>query len=178
MVPKIVIVGGTYDRESGYPSGLALQFYRQLVHFAADTLGEKDIELIYRNGGNISRIRQILNYIQHEKPEIIFWFPCIDNAEEKQHNIKELSPKSILITSERNDNEKYSFQELLQHSLMLKANMSFEFARKRIPNSNDKMKFTMRVYDPLGCLYYDGTDIHDAVISCLKQLKNIKERIK
>ena len=65
MVPKIVIVGGTYDRESGYPSGLALQFYRQLVHFAADTLGEKDIELIYRNGGNISRIRQILNYRNH-----------------------------------------------------------------------------------------------------------------
>lgn len=165
MPINIFLIGGFYDNQTGKSSGLISRIYRSLFTTSDIILRNNDINITYQNGGSINDIKNQLHQIEITKPDIIFWFPYIENSEEKLRNIKELSPESLLITSKRNDNNKYSFQELLQHALMLKANMTFEFSIR-----NDG-RFNIRVFDPLGCEYYNGTDSNDAIMNCLKRIK-------
>ena len=74
----------------------------------------------------------------------------------------------MLISSKRNDNQKYSFQELIQRSLALKSNLTFEFRK-----TNTGL-FNMMIFDPLGTVWYDGTDISKAIDNCVKRMLFLK----
>ena len=158
MHGKVLVVGGTFDRNDGKSSGL-IDKLGKAIAIAAMAANNSTVEV--QNGGNIERLKELLD----ETPDndFVFWFANVSNDEEKIRDVKAIAPHTLLITSKRNDfvdetftKQKYDFEELLQRALAIKANLCFEFCK--MPDGIFKMK----VFDPLGCVWYEGTDINDA----------------
>lgn len=151
---KILVVGGTWGEDKGKASGLITKLSNEL----------KDYDTIAYNGGNYNQLSTIIecafNY------DVVFWFANVeDNSLAKIRNVKDYVPKCMLVTSKRNDSNKYSFEELLQRALANKSNLCFEFSKM------EEKLFNIRVFDPLGCVWYDGTDLTKAVENTIKRIK-------
>lgn len=117
------------------------------------------------NGGNYNMLDEILeSCIDYD---IVIWWANVPNELPKIRNVKDINYKTILISSKRNINNKYSFQDLLQRSFLLKSNLTIEF-------SNNENKYNMKLFDPLGNLWYDGLDIEECSKALLDRLKFIK----
>lgn len=142
---KVLFVGGTFDTEGGRPSKLIDSMYKEI----ARTSG---YEVTLYNGGQVADLR---NYIFPSVVEykVVLWFANVSNDEDKLRDVKALNPKAILITSKRNDNNKYTFAELISRALAIKANLTIEFSKEE-----DKL-FNMMLFDPLGNVFYDGFDV-------------------
>lgn len=146
---KILFVGGTFNNDLndkglyGKKSGLVNKFYNNFKN--------KSFEIKCVNGGKYDELKCLLK--ESSNYDYVFWWANVDNTFEKIRNVKEISPKVMLISSKRNDNNKYSFQELVQRSLAAKANLTFEFSRK------ESSLFNIRLFDPLGSVWYNGTEI-------------------
>jgi hypothetical protein len=141
---NILVVGGTFDQQGGKPSGV--------IDKIVDVLKSRsDIILETYNSGHVDNIKVIIN--RCKTADITFWMPNISNSEEKIRNVKDVNPKTILISSKRNDDNKYSFAELISRALEMKSNLTIEFSKL-----NNK-QFNMMVFDPLGNEYYNDTDI-------------------
>lgn len=152
---KILIVGGTWNEKGGMPSSIIKKMHK-IMNVAN-----------VHNGGNYEDLKKIIE--STPKYDYIFWFANVeDNSLEKIRNVKDYAPKSLLITSKRNDNNKYTFEELLQRALSQKANLCFEFSKVA-----DKL-FNIRVFDPLGCIWYNGTNIDEAIKATLNRLEYLK----
>lgn len=151
---KALLVAGTWDLNGGKPSGLIKQL--------ADNLINHVDECIVYNGGNYDELEEIIQ--SAVRYDYVFWFANVDNSLPKVRDVKSVAPRVMLVTSKRNDNEKYTFQDLIQRSLAVKANLTYEFSK-----IGDR-KFNIRVFDPLGCLWYDGTDISSAVEKTVNRL--------
>ena len=143
---KILIVGGTFDDNGGKPSSIVNKVYETILADGYDVT-------VY-NGGYYNDIQEILESTINYK--YVFWWANVPNDKEKLRNVKDINPKCILITSKRNDDEKYGFAELINRALETKANLCVEFSKW-----NDMYK--MRVFDPLGNLWYSGLNIMDMV---------------
>lgn len=156
---KLLCVGGNFDTKNGRPSSL--------IKKMCDIIEtDNEIALTIHNGGNIENLRKdILPSVKDF--DMVMWFPNVSNDEVKERNVKAINPKTILITSKRNDNSKYSFAELIHRALFIKANLTIEFSK----TENDK--FNMMVFDPLGTMYYNGTDIKEMTASLLKRAKKL-----
>ncbi len=148
---KILLVGGTFDYAGGKPSSIVHQMTQALPTYFeyVDTY----------NGGFADELHHTIlssaiNY------DVVIWMPNVPNDLPKMRDVKEVNPHAILISSKRNDNEKYSFAELINRALSLKSNLTIEFAKQ--PNGI----FRMRVFDPLGTIYYEGDDI-EAMVAAL-----------
>ena len=156
---KILIIGGTFDDNGGKPSGL--------INKLADSLNRPAYELTTYNGGYFNDINNILDTTKNYN--YVFWFANVDNSKEKIRDVKNIAPHCMLITSKRNDfvgeKQKYELEELLQRALAIKANLCFEFCKLE-----DKL-FNIKVFDPLGCVWYDSTDLTDATDATLKRLE-------
>ena len=157
MEKKILIVGGTWNENGGKPSKLINKMFNEISkRFSAANIS-------FINGGNYEQLKEIIT--QTNRFDYVFWFANVeDNELEKVRDVKHYAPKCMLITSKRNDNNKYSYEDIFQRMLAIKANLCFEFSKVE-----DKL-FNIRVLDPLGCIYYDGTDIKEAVERCLDRL--------
>lgn len=154
---RILITGGTWNNTAGRPSGLVAKIAEAIMQT------EDSVQLY--NGGKYDDLKNILNSTPNY--DIVFWFANVDNEMPKVRDVKSVAPHVMLVNSKRNDNSKYSFQELIERSLAAKANLTFEFSRKnRIIN--------MRIFDPLGCQWYDGTDVNAACKAALDRLKYLK----
>lgn len=162
---NILMVGGTFsntpnsDGTYGAISGLLTRFAKELDQLTLATI-------ITVNGGNYKHLEYILS--QTPEYDYVFWWANVDNKLPKICNIKEIAPKTMLISSKRNDNQKYTFQELVECSLALKANLTFEFSK------TDSGLFNIKLFDPLGVVWYDGTDIHNAVVACINCMSLLK----
>ena len=157
---NILIVGGTWTENEGKPSSLINKL---------DTEIRNNTEAIVRtfNGGSYDELTSIIETAPNY--DYVFWFAnVVDNSLAKIRNVKDYAPKCMLITSKRNDNNKYDFEELIQRALSIKANLCFEFSKI------EAKLFNIRVFDPLGCVWYNGTNIHTAVITCLNRLNYLK----
>lgn len=155
----VLIVGGTFDSTgTGHSSGLIRKLSSAIRGNLSDTY-----DVIEYNGGNYEELSSIM---QTEVPRanFVFWFANVDNTLPKIRNVKEINPKTILVTSKRNDDYKYSIAELINRALGSKSNLLFEFSKQR------NGMFNIRIIDPLGCLWYDGTNIVDAVVSSIDRL--------
>ena len=173
MTYNILMVGGTWsanqngDGTYGKPSGL----FKKITEAAAHALLCKNtrvagaVNTTVYNGGKYNDLEQIIKTA--DKYDIVFWFANIpDNKLPKIRDVKIIAPKTMLVTSKRNDNNKYSFSRLIQRTLAAKANLSFEFAK------NEKTGyFNIRVFDPLGNLWYDGCDIRAATVTAFERLR-------
>ena len=152
---KILIVGGTWNEKGGMPSSIIKKMHK-IMNVAN-----------VHNGGNYNDLRKIIE--STPKYEYVFWFANVENNDlAKIRNVKDYNPKCMLITSKRNDNNKYTYEELLQRALSQKANLCFEFSKVA-----DKL-FNIRVFDPLGCVWYDGTNIDEAIKATLNRLEYLK----
>ena len=140
---KILFVAGTFDDNGGKKSSLIEKISENIC---------KNNEVIIFNGGFYSSLKEIIessiNY------DVVFWMANVSNDKEKIRNVKEINPKVLLVNSKRNDNEKYTMQELINKSLEQKANLTIEFSK-----IDDKFK--MRLFDPLGNVWYEGFDVKE-----------------
>ena len=155
MKNKILFVGGTWNNEGGKPSKIVNLFSKEL----------KNIDLY--NGGNYKDLNNILESVINY--EIVLWWPNIPNNLQKLKKVKEINYKTMLVSSKRNNNE-YSFQELLQRSFEIKSNLIIEFTK-------EENIYKMRLFDPLGNVWYYGTDIKECskeLITRLNFIKSIK----
>jgi hypothetical protein len=83
---------------------------------------------------------------------LVFWFADVPNDKPKLiGEVKQRNNACVLITSKRNVEGKYNFQDLLYHALGIKSNLLVEIAGER-----DMYKG--RVIDPLGNVFLDSTE--------------------
>lgn len=148
---KVLIVGGSFDNNGGRPSSLVDKFYNAFADIA--TTKEERIEVSRVNGGYFDEVEGILKETIHA--DVVLWWANVPNDMPKIRDVKEVNPKCMLVTSKRNDNEKYSFGELVNRALGAKANLCVEFSKQ-----NDG-KFNMMLFDPLGNEWYKGTNISE-----------------
>lgn len=157
---KVLIVGGTYGVDSGKESKLVRAINDEFVKC-------KDFSVLCYNGGNVHYLHsEILPSVIHY--DVVLWFANVSNDEAKMRGVKDLNPKTILVTSKRNDNAKYTFAELISRSLAIKANLTIEFSK------SPEGLFNMMLFDPLGNVFYDGFDVSamcDYLICRVSQLR-------
>lgn len=142
---KVLFVGGTFDTEGGRPSKLIDSMYKEIA-------GTSGYEVTLYNGGYVADLRNSI-FPSVVEYKVVLWFANVSNDEDKLRDVKALNPKAILITSKRNDNNKYTFAELISRALAIKANLTIEFSKEE-----DKL-FNMMLFDPLGNVFYDGFEV-------------------
>lgn len=159
---RILFIGGTFDDAGGSQSGLVSAFSDYIKN---EMLKENDVITIC-NGGPIEKIPLYLQSVADY--DAVFWWANVPNDFPKMRNIKEIAPKTLLVSSKRNRENKYSFQELINHALGLKANLTVEFY------DADDLYFGMRTFDPLGTVWYEGLDIKTCAQNTYERLLQLK----
>lgn len=153
MENKILFVGGNWDLFGGKESKIVNEFAKYLPN------------VIVYNGGNYNDLNKILessiNY------DTVIWWANVLNELPKIRNVKDINYKAMLVSSKRNIDNKYSFQDLLQRSFALKSNLTIEFSKK-----NDL--YSMKLFDPLGNVWYEGTNIKECAEELIDRLNFIK----
>ena len=153
MENKILYVGGNWNLNGGKESKIVNEFAKYLPNVT-----------VY-NGGDYNNLNKILesciNY------DVVIWWANIPNELPKIRNVKDVNYKTMLVSSKRNVDNKYSFQDLLQRSFALKSNLTIEFSK------NDNL-YSMKLFDPLGNVWYEGTDIKNCSEELLDRLNFIK----
>ncbi len=151
----ILAIGGNFGEHSR-ESGL----FKKIIASLCSNNGET---VVSYNGGSMDLLKESLNYVPQAR--VVLWFANVPNTEDKIiHRIKAKNRKVILITSKRN-NDEYSFQELIAHSLSVKANLTVTFTRR-------DEGFAMRVHDPLGNVWVDSCFDVDTVFNGVMQRAN------
>lgn len=157
---RILIVGGTWTTERicenyeyGKPSSLVFKIAEHLATKYACSV---------HNGGQYKTLEVLLE--EASKFDIVFWWANVDNSLPKIRDVKECAPHVMLVTSKRDDNNTYSFQELVQRTLAAKANLTFKFQK------TESGIFEMLVFDPLGCEWYNGDNLNEAIDAAMERL--------
>ena len=138
MNSRILFVGGNWDLNGGKKSKIVEEFAKFLPNVT-----------VY-NGGNFNDLNDILESCVNY--DIVLWWANVSNDLPKIRNVKDINYKVMLVSSKRNVEGKYSFQDLLQRSFSLKSNLTIEFSM--VDN-----KYYMRLFDPLGNMWYEGFSI-------------------
>ena len=152
---SMLIVGGTFDDNGGKPSSIVSKVFEEMSDF--------DVKLY--NGGYFSQIESIIEECKYF--DYILWWANVPNDKPKLRNVKEINPRAMLVTSKRNDNNKYRFAELINRALGAKANLYVQF-------SKIEDKFTMMLFDPLGNSWYTGDNISKLCHSMVIRLKYLR----
>ena len=146
MESKILFVGGSWNLNGGKKSKIVDEFAKHLPNAT-----------VY-NGGDYNDLNKILESCTNY--DTVIWWANVPNELPKIRNVKEINYKAMLVSSKRNVDNKYSFQDLLQRSFALKSNLTVEFSK------NDN-KYNMKLFDPLGNVWYEGLDIEECSKHCL-----------
>ena len=154
MENKILFVGGTWDLNNGKSSKIVNEFAKYLPN------------VTLFNGGNYNDLKNILETTRDY--DVVIWWANVSNDLPKVRNVKEINYKTMLVSSKKNIDNKYTFQDLLQRSFELKSNLTVEFSK--IDN-----KYNMRLFDPLGNVWYSGTDIKECANALIERLLFIKK---
>jgi ribulose-5-phosphate 4-epimerase/fuculose-1-phosphate aldolase len=151
---KVLFVGGTFDTNNGRESGLCDKIVSYLKREVFDVTSY--------NGGNYSKLEEIIQTAKDY--DVVFWFANVPNNLPKVRDVKSVNHKVMLVTSKRNDG-RYTFGQLINKALESKANLVFEF------NRQSENIFSVRVFDPLGNVYYEGIDVFDCMFFALHRLE-------
>lgn len=153
MESKILFVGGSWDLNGGKKSKIVDEFAKHLPNAT-----------VY-NGGDYNDLNKILESCTNY--DTVIWWANVPNELPKIRNVKDINYKAMLVSSKRNVDNKYSFQDLLQRSFALKSNLTVEFSK------NDN-RYNMKLFDPLGNVWYEGLDIEECSKALLDRLAFIK----
>jgi hypothetical protein len=142
---RSLYVAGSFNDSGGRPSKIAEAVY----------MGAEPPNCDYINGGSFGKIRGTLDKIRDYR--LIFWFADVPNEKPKLiQEIKQKNSACVLVTSKRNVDGKYNFQDLLYHALGIKSNLVVEITR-------EKDRYKGRVLDPLANVFLDSTEDFDLV---------------
>ena len=158
---NFLIVGGNFDDNGGRPSSLVNKIALGLP---------KEHKVTVHNGGYYDNIENILN--SSKDYGAVFWCPNIPNDKPKLRDVKSVNPKIMLITSKRNNDNQYTFQELINRALQTKSNLCVEFSKVG-------EQYKMMLFDPLGNAWYDGfdvTELAETMASRAEYLKSITRK--
>jgi hypothetical protein len=160
---NFLIVTGAFNNEGGKASYFGTKLYEAFKsHF--DNNKKYSIESI--NGGIVSDLDNCALNI--EKYKIIFWMPHIEGAgslptygsnnttiDKFSQIIKAENKTAIFIQVKRNDYNKFTVFEIVEGMFKIHANLCLTI-------SKDDSGYSFKVLDPLGNLWYCGTDIASA----------------
>ena len=158
MTNNVLIVGGTFDQEGGRPSKLIYNIHQEFMK-------DKDFIITCANGGPVSGLHDVV-LPSVDAYDIVLWFANVPNDEIKLRDVKAINPKCMLVTSKRNNDNKYTFAELISRSLAIKANLTVEFSKQ-------EDRFNMMLFDPLGNVFYNGLEVVDMCAAMVKRLKKL-----
>ena len=99
MKDKILFVGGTWKLNGGRSFKVIDEFRKYLDN------------AYFYNEGNYNELNKILEMTINY--DTVFWWANVANGLPKIRNVKEINYKMMLISSKINDNNKYTFQDLL-----------------------------------------------------------------
>lgn len=161
---SIEIIGGTWDSAGGRPSKVIKSLAEGIL------LSNKFSRVVVNNGGNYISLSKVLECGPASTvSDVIVWMPNISNDLPKLRNIKEIFPKTILVSSKNNVSTKYSFQDIVAHGLALKSNLVLEIRKHGW--------FTGRLLDTLGNVWYDKRNdfraLGIAIASRSRKLMNV-----
>ncbi len=140
MTGKTLLVGGTFGLFKGDASGIA------------GIIGKAVKADVIVKGGTYGDLEEAVESVGQYG--VIYWFPDVPNELPKLvGQIKEKAPHSILVTSKRNDEDKYSIMDIVHHALGTKSNLVLEFSRAEEEWGSGR--WCGRVLDPLGNCYLD-----------------------
>jgi len=141
---NILFVGGSWDETGGKKSGLVNKF--------SSVLGEyEDCYVNVYNGGKYEQLQGLLKSVNLY--DCVFWWANVPNTLPKLESPKTIDPTIMLVGSKRNDNDKYTFSELISICLVRKQNLVVSFSK------NEDNHFSFMLYDPLGNVWYSGSDV-------------------
>jgi hypothetical protein len=136
----ILIIGGTWDNAYGKSSKILNSIYETVTKDHSIT--DEYVVSCY-NGGSYRELRDLAIFDEFKDlADIIFWAADIPNVLDKI-DIKGWYPKSIVITTKRNTEDKYNFQDIVAHGLSKKSNLMIEIQK-------DNSRYVGRLIDPLG----------------------------
>lgn len=171
----ILLVGGTFVANMGASRTKLESLRSSIVDFVYAALKNSGHKVTLFNGGDYKEIQTIIQFC--DCYDVVFWWPNVtDNNLPKIRDVKEVAPHTMLVTSKRNDGDTYSFMELTQHALARKANLTFEFKRVNveIKSGHAEPLFKIRIFDPLGCEWYNGIDIGRATAAAVDRLEYLR----
>jgi hypothetical protein len=144
MNGNILLVGGTFDDNGGKNS----HYFNNLATAISVICNNPDNPPYIFNGGHYTVLELLLSKLNKTDFKYIFWFADVPNDKPKLlSQVKEKWPKAILVTSKRNDDDKYTLFDLVFRALNVKANLIVEFKK------NTDNKIAASVYDPLGNIF-------------------------
>jgi hypothetical protein len=143
---KILFVGGNFDGSGGRESSLITKITNKLK-----TMPSVE-ELTLFNGGFYNQLNDILKIVT--RFDVVFWWSNVPNSLSKIRDIKKYNPRVLLVASKRNDGGKYSYAQMINRALSVKANLLVEFKKE-----NNVVNFN--VFDPLATSWYTGSNVED-----------------
>ena len=160
---KILFVAGKFgdDDEGGRPSGYA----KHLIEAVMSHTGWNECTVY--NGGKFDTLKSI----DFKQFNIIFWCPDISNDKPKLvRDIKNQHPHCILITSKRNEKQKYGVMHLIAGALITKSNLLMEF------NWINDFQVGATILDPLGnCFGEKITSIPELADRLVKRIEELRK---
>jgi hypothetical protein len=160
---KVLFVAGKFgdDDEGGRPSGYA----ERLIEAVVSHTGWN--ECIVYNGGKFDTLKSI----DFKQFNVIFWCPDISNDKPKLvRDIKNQHPHCILITSKRNEKQKYGVMHLIAGALITKSNLLMEF------NWINDFQVGATILDPLGNCFGEKItsipELADRLVKRIEELRN------
>lgn len=109
-----------------YTYGKASHLVDSVVEEIVGNMSDED-SLACFNGGRYSDLEDILKTTSEY--DYVFWWANVSNDLPKIRNVKDIAPYVMFINSKRDDEDRYSFQELIQRSLVAKANLTWKFKK-------------------------------------------------
>lgn len=158
-IKKILIVTGTFCKEGGKPS-----YFGQKIFESFEKIPYDSIKFI--NGGNYDCLS--IEFSKINSYDIIFWMPHIeDSVNDYLPCIKRENKTAILIQARRNDHNCYTTFQIVEKMFSVRSNICLEFSK------SEDSKYTFRVLDPLGNLWYSGDSITEASDKIVSHVSNI-----
>ncbi len=154
---EALLIAGTFDYEGGKPSGVMRKF----------TAGLKHQSITVINGGTLATLHEL----DPSGYEVIYWFPNVDNSEEKfLPRIKAQAPHATLVMSKFNPKGVYDQHYLEQRMLSARSNLLLEITGGE--------RFSFRILDSLGNMWLGPTanitDVADVMCKVVGHLRAAK----
>lgn len=162
---KILLVGGTFDEWGGKASKIVKAMFKE---FKTQSYFRWDVTLY--NGGTILSLYDIIAY-KVFKHDAVIWMPNISNeVEDKMINsIKENNPTIILVQSKRAVEKEYGDEDVIRRLLRSHSALGI-----KITKDNSLNKYYFSLLDPLGNIYYYGSEVIYLVTKLFYRLKELK----
>lgn len=158
---NVLFIAGNWTKDGGRSS----KYMGKLINSIENKLSHPIKSF---NGGNSDNLEDILKE-NAKDADVVFWFANIPPDENRRLNPKDFNHHVILVNYKRNDNNKYSFDDLISISLSLRSDLTCEVYK------DDTGRYNMRVFDVFGTMWSDfSTNTSKSVAEILSRVSSLK----